>query len=54
MTEEEAILVMQKWIDCGDIEIAHCEADKLLCKFLEKNGYEKLVEEWRKVRKWYA
>jgi hypothetical protein len=37
-----------------DIEAAHIEADEILCSLLEKLGYEKVVEEWKKVPKWYA
>lgn len=37
-----------------DIELAHSEADKVLCNLLVSLGYADVVEEWRKVRKWYA
>lgn len=37
-----------------DAEAAHGEADKALCDLLIELGYGFVVEEWRKVRKWYA
>lgn len=38
----------------ADPEIAHTEADKLLCAALDKLGYHDIVEAWRRVPKWYA
>jgi hypothetical protein len=37
-----------------DRELAHIEADEILCRFLRKLGYGKLVEAWIKIPKWYA
>jgi hypothetical protein len=37
-----------------DTEIAHENADDILCNFLESLGYDKIVEEYKKIRKWYA
>ncbi len=37
-----------------DTENWHGEADKALCLFLRSLGYDKLVDEWEKVPKWYA
>lgn len=38
----------------GDAEGAHSEADEVLCWLLEKAGYSAVVEEWKKVERWYA
>jgi len=54
MTKEE---VIAKLVECqhnGDIEIAHGEADDLLCDFLTTLGYADVVAEYRKVAKWFA
>ena len=37
-----------------DVEIAHATADYVLCDLLDTLGYEDVVLEWKKVRKWYA
>lgn len=31
----------------------HCEADMILCELLESLGYEKVVEEYNKINKYY-
>ena len=39
----------------GDEEIAHIEADKILCDLLRTLGYEDVVAEWDAITpKWYA
>ena len=38
----------------ADREIVHRAADKVLCDLLLELGYELVVEEWKKVPKWYA
>ena len=38
----------------ADEETAHSLADDLLCILLESLGYEKTVEEYNKIEKWYA
>jgi len=43
-----------KAIDISDIEVAHCEADKILCELLEAFDCEDVVEAWKAVPKWYA
>ena len=52
--ESEYIKKMRVQVDNGDTEDAHVNADELLCEFLKKLGYEKLVDEYEKVDKWYA
>jgi hypothetical protein len=37
-----------------DIEIGHSYGDELLCDLLIELGYKDVVEEWRKIEKWYA
>jgi hypothetical protein len=37
-----------------DEEAAHGNADDVLCEALTLLGHADLVEEWRKVPKWYA
>ena len=37
-----------------DQEEAHRIADGVLCTLLNLLGYEEVVNEWRKVDKWYA
>jgi predicted GNAT family N-acyltransferase len=37
-----------------EAEEAHIEADKILRKVLWSLGYRKLVEEYKKIRKWYS
>jgi hypothetical protein len=37
-----------------DTECAHAEADALLCQLLQELGYLDIVEEYRRVPKWYA
>ena len=38
----------------GDTEIAHSEADKILCDILIEFGCEETVKLWDKIEKWYA
>ena len=37
-----------------DFEVAHSEADDLLCEFLKSLGHNDIVEAYGKVGKWYA
>lgn len=38
----------------ADIEHAHHRADEIIVKIMEKLGYEKATELWKKIPKWYA
>jgi hypothetical protein len=38
----------------GDNECDHHEADQILCELLAILGYDKTVEAYRAVGKWYA
>ena len=54
MTKKE---VIAKLIECqnnGDTEMAHGNADDLLCEFLTALGYADVVAEYDKVDKWFA
>ena len=37
-----------------DREAAHKEADKVLCDLLLALGYPEVVQEFNKIKKWYA
>ena len=37
-----------------DEEAAHIQADDVLCDILNQLGFEDVVEEYRKIPKWYA
>lgn len=47
----EKMIKLQKLYD---YEVAHGEADTLLCELLTELGYKRVVEEFDKVGKWYA
>lgn len=38
----------------GDTENQHAQADDVLCEVLESLGCKHLVEEWKRVPRWYA
>lgn len=54
MTKEKAIDILQMIQKSHDIEIAHIDADDILCQFLESLGYEDVVSEYQKIDKWFA
>lgn len=54
MDEEKAINYIKKYCYTDDPEENHGEADRMLCLFLISLGYNKLVDEYEKVGKWYA
>lgn len=37
-----------------DPETAHIRADDVLCDLLTRLGYQEVVEEYRKISKWYS
>ncbi|UXT11281.1 hypothetical protein [Agrobacterium tumefaciens] len=51
---EKALDKIKQAQDCGDTEQAHHMADGALCDFVSALGYAGLVEEWKRVSKWYA
>lgn len=54
MDEKEAILELNKLTTTFDIEKNHLDADKILCSFLRKLGYNELVDAYKRIEKWYA
>lgn len=50
----EAISQLKDLQESNDTESAHAEADDILCTVLEVLGHSELVEEYKKVEKWYA
>lgn len=54
MTREEAIAKLKILKCMGDKEIAHCNADDVICELLKTLGYEDVVKEYDEIDKWYA
>lgn len=48
--------MQKKMTECADmgVEDGHIAADGILLEALEKMGYEKLVELYQELDKWYA
>lgn len=38
----------------GDTENQHSQADDVLCRLLIELGYKEIVEEYYRIKKWYA
>jgi len=54
MTKDEVIQRLKEAQDNGDTEMAHSDADEVLCEMLDSLGYADVVTEYRLVSKWYA
>ncbi len=54
MSKEEALERMKAAVNNGSTEIAHSDADDILCEFLVGLGHADLVEIYLDVEKWYA
>ena len=54
LTKEEAIETLKTLAKDDDIEVAHKEADVILCQLLLTLGYGDVVTEYHRVHKWYA
>lgn len=56
ITKKQALEQMQEYVQLskGDTEGVHGDADDLLCEILKQLGWNKVVEEYEKVEKWYA
>ena len=52
--EEKYLILMEEKRKCMDTEVAHVEADDLLCKLLRELGMDKLVDKFEEINKWYA
>ena len=51
---KEAIEKMKECVNNDDTEVAHINADAVLCDVLTQLGYKELVDLYEKVKKWYA
>lgn len=51
---KEAVEKMKECVNSGDTEVAHLDADAILCDVLTQLGYKELVDLYEKVKKWYA
>ena len=54
MTRDKALIKLRKLQKNENIEIAHCNADHVLCDLLETLGFKDVVQEYYKVEKWYS
>jgi hypothetical protein len=54
MTPDEFADKMQEIDTDRDIESGHVKADELMCSLLKELGYDKGVEIFNKMVKWYA
>lgn len=54
MTKEEALTKLAECQKNDDTEIAHSDADDVLCALLDELGYGDVVAEYSKVDKWFA
>ena len=45
---------LRKLADNADTEIAHAEADLILCDILIEYGLDETVDLWKNINKWYA
>ena len=52
--EEKTIKLIEEWCFTGDTEADHGKADEVLCLFLLSLGYDRLVQKYSEVKKWYA
>lgn len=51
---KEAVEKMKECVNNSDTELAHLDADNILCDVLTQLGYKELVDLYEKVNKWYA
>ena len=54
VVKEDVIAKLKEEQENDDYELAHCNADELLCKLLEKLDCKDVVQEFIKVGRWYA
>lgn len=54
LEKAEALAKLAEIAKDDDIEVAHFEADDVLCDLLTAIGYGEVVAEYSKIRKWYA
>jgi hypothetical protein len=54
MTREEALEELAEIKKDTDTEVAHIDADDVLCQLLSDLGYDDVVMAYRQIGKWYA
>lgn len=54
LRDKKAEQAMKEEVANGDTEIAHSNADDILCDLLMRLGYTRLVSLYHDVAKWYA
>jgi hypothetical protein len=54
MTKEEALAKLAECQKSNDTEVAHSDADDVLCDLLDELGYGDVVAEYHKVSKWFS
>lgn len=54
MTKEKAIEMLKQEQQNFDTEVAHSNADDILCELLFSLGYADVVNEYNKINTWYA
>ena len=54
MTRDEALKKLKGLEGAWDLEMAHGEADDVLCALLKELGYGDVVSAYHKIDKWYA
>jgi hypothetical protein len=54
MTPDEALTALRPLQSVTDLEVAHGQADEILCALLRHLGHNEIVEAWERVDKWYA
>lgn len=54
MTDDDYAKQIEALENTGDQEMAHADADDLLCSILKSLGYVKTVEAFNNLSKWYA
>jgi len=53
ITPEELVERLRE-ISAYDVESGHMEADRLLCETLRRLGYDKAIDIFESLPKWYA
>ncbi len=53
-SDAEVAAIIRERCKHGDLEIAHSDADDILCELLVSLGYQQTVDEWDAVEKCYA
>jgi hypothetical protein len=54
ITKDDAMALIKEAQESGDTESAHVIADDALTDFLRHLGHNDLVDEYHKIKKWFA